>query len=76
VNVYRAYVMAKDRRFTSYTTFVCANDEHAIIWAQQLVDGHGVELWSGTRFVIRFNATGEPSAVPRDMTDGPVAPKK
>jgi hypothetical protein len=76
VNVYRVYVMGKGRRFTSNRTFVCANDENAIIWAQQLVDGHGVELWSGTRFVTHLNATGEPSAIPHEVTDGRMAPQK
>jgi hypothetical protein len=60
VNVYRIFVMGNGRRFTSQRTFVCANDQHAIVWAEQLVDGHDVELWSGTRFVIHLSAAGEP----------------
>ena len=47
-----------------------------MVWAQQLVDGHSIELWSGTRFVIHFNAEGEPSAIPHEVTDGRMAPQK
>jgi hypothetical protein len=76
VNVYRVYVMGKGRRFTSHRTFVCINDENALVWAQQLVDGHSIELWFGTRFVTHFNATGEPSAIPHGVTDGPMVLQK
>ena len=76
MNVYRVYVMGKGRRFTSHRTFVCANDENAMVWAQQLVDGHSIELWSGTRFVTHFNATGEPSAIPHEVMDGRMASQK
>jgi len=41
-------------------SFVCANDDDAIIWAKQIVDREPVELWSGARFIARleprFNA--------------------
>jgi hypothetical protein len=30
---------------------------------KQLDDGHGVELWSQDRFVIRLNAKGKPDAI-------------
>jgi hypothetical protein len=40
--------MGKGRRFTSQRTFVCANDQHAIVRAQQLVESHDIELWSGS----------------------------
>jgi hypothetical protein len=68
--------MGKGWRFTSHRTFVCVNDENAMVWAQQLVDGHSIELWSGNRFVTRFNATGEPSAIPHEVTDGRMASQK
>ena len=34
---------------------MCANDEGAIIWAKQLIDGYDVKLWSGDRFVIKLD---------------------
>jgi hypothetical protein len=68
VNVYRVYVMGEGRRFTGHRTFVCINDENALVWAQQLVDGHSIELWSGTRFVTHFNAAGERSAIRPSVT--------
>jgi hypothetical protein len=55
MSAYRAYVMGKDGHFASYSAFVCANDAHAIVWARQPADGHDVELWSETRFVIRID---------------------
>jgi len=50
--------------------------EHAIVWAQQLVDGHGLELWSRSRFVIRLSPTGEPVTVAQEATDGRMTPNK
>jgi hypothetical protein len=76
VSAYRAYVIGKDGHFASYRAFVCANDVHAIVWAMQLVDGHDVELWSETRFVIRLNATGKPGAISHEVIDGRMVPKK
>ena len=36
------------------TDLTCANDEDAKKQTKQLVDGHAVELWQGTRLLIRF----------------------
>jgi hypothetical protein len=55
---YRAYIVGTDGHFASFRAFVCNDDGDAIIWAEQLVDGHDVELWSGERFVKRL--TPEP----------------
>jgi hypothetical protein len=30
----------------------------AMVWAKQLLDRNDIELWSGDRFVIRFNHDG------------------
>jgi hypothetical protein len=35
--------------------FACDNDADAVEWAKQLVDGHDLELWSGTRLIIRLD---------------------
>jgi hypothetical protein len=51
---YRAYTVGPDGHIIGVEAMVCANDEEAIEWARRLVEGHGVELWSGSRLVIRF----------------------
>jgi hypothetical protein len=55
---YRAYVM-EDGHIRSSRAFVCDDDADAIVWANQLVDGHDIELWSGERFVTRLNRKQE-----------------
>jgi hypothetical protein len=53
---YRAYIIGSDGHFASFRAYACDNDEAAIAWAKQLVDeGHGVELWSGERFIVRLS---------------------
>jgi hypothetical protein len=51
---YRAHTIGDDGHFISHRAFVCSNDEDAITWARQLLDGHPIELWSRERFVIRI----------------------
>lgn len=42
-------------RSPSRCCHMCANDDIAIVWTKQLIDGYDVELWSSDRFVIRFD---------------------
>jgi hypothetical protein len=56
---YRAYFVGNDGHFVGFRAFVCASDAEATTWAQQLVDGHDVELWNGERFVLRLSPTPE-----------------
>jgi hypothetical protein len=51
---YRAYTLGSDDHFTAARGFTSACDADAIVWAEQLIDGHDIELWSGDRFVIRL----------------------
>jgi hypothetical protein len=44
-----------------HRSFVCANDDDAIVWAKQIVDQAPVELWSGARFIARL----EPRSLPK-----------
>jgi hypothetical protein len=53
---YRAYIIDGNDHFSSLRTFACDHDADAIKWAKQMVEGHDVELWSGTRFIIRLTA--------------------
>ena len=49
-------ISSADGHFTSYRTFCCHDDEEAIVWAGQLLDGQDVELCSGERFVVLLQA--------------------
>jgi hypothetical protein len=55
---YRAYVIGEDGHITNFRAFVCEGDADARIRAKQLLDGNDIELWSGNRFIIRFNHAG------------------
>jgi hypothetical protein len=55
VNEYRAYTIGDDGHFMASRAFTCADDDDAIVWARQLIDGRDVELWSGDRFVIKLD---------------------
>lgn len=51
---YRVYTVGTDGHFVNFRGFVCANDEDALVWARQGMDGAAVEVWSGDRFVTRL----------------------
>ena len=48
----------------------------ATVWAKQLVDGYGVELWQGGRFVVHLDATGKPEAISHKVTEGRMVSKE
>jgi hypothetical protein len=73
MNVYRADLVGKNGHIASSRAFVCANDDHAIVWAKQLAEGDGVELWCGNRFVFRLNAAGKSDS--HEVRDGRMVPK-
>jgi hypothetical protein len=50
---YRAYVVGRDGHFVGFEGFACRDDGEAIAKAKRRVADHDVELWSGTRFVIK-----------------------
>ena len=47
---YRAYTVGSDGRFIDTEPLVCADNSEAIQKAKRLINGHDVELWSGSRF--------------------------
>jgi hypothetical protein len=51
---YRVVTVDDAGKLGRQRSFVCANDDDAIVWANQLVDETPVELWSGARFVARL----------------------
>jgi hypothetical protein len=52
---YRAYIVGRDGHFITYRAFVCENDSEATELANQLVDGHDIELWNEDRFIVRLD---------------------
>jgi hypothetical protein len=56
VTGYRAYFVGIGGHFTKYEPLLCDSDDEAIDKAKRLVDGHDIELWSGSRLVVRLEA--------------------
>lgn len=52
---YRAYTVASDGHFVGCEPLVCADDAEAIHQAEQLLNGHDIELWHGERLVKQIN---------------------
>jgi hypothetical protein len=51
---YRVVKIDKSGQLGRHRSFVCDNDDDAIVWAKQSVEDAPVELWSGARFVARL----------------------
>jgi hypothetical protein len=51
---YRAYVIGRSGHFQKSIPLVCASDDAAKKEAEQLVDGHDIELWQRERKIARF----------------------
>jgi hypothetical protein len=49
---YRAYVIDDDGHVLDLLAFAGYSDDDATTWAEQLVDGHDIEIWLGERLVI------------------------
>lgn len=46
---YYAYAIGDDGHVVSRIDLLCDSDEDALRNAEQLVDGHAIELWQGAR---------------------------
>jgi hypothetical protein len=49
---YRVYKIKDNHVAGTPVVITCDSDQEAIQQAKSLVDGHDVELWDGSRFVI------------------------
>jgi hypothetical protein len=58
---YRAYRIEDGRIRSAPETFDSESDHAAITKAQQLIVGHDIELWQGSRFVTGFKASSPKS---------------
>ena len=52
---YRVYVLNKDNSIQMGIDLFCPDDDAARERAEQLVDGHDIELWQGRRKIIRLS---------------------
>lgn len=53
---YRAILIDGDGHTVSMYRIMAAGDDEAVVQAKALVDGHGVDLWDGIRFIEHFPA--------------------
>ena len=54
---YRLHAVTRDNHIKGVpVTVTCESDQEAIQYAEQMVDGHDIELWSGNRRVSRIKA--------------------
>ncbi|WP_439369654.1 hypothetical protein [Bradyrhizobium sp. DASA03120] len=51
---YYAYIIGHDGHIKERIDLVCDNDEEAKRSIEQLVDGHAIELWQETRWVVTY----------------------
>jgi hypothetical protein len=51
---YRAYAVGLDGHFVGFEAMVCASDAEAIKKAKLLAGDRPIELWSGSRFIVRL----------------------
>ena len=51
---YYAFVVDADGHIQNRVVVDCDNDDEAKRLAEQLVDGHAIELWQEARMVARF----------------------
>jgi|EndMetStandDraft_7_1072992.scaffolds.fasta_scaffold396844_1 hypothetical protein len=49
---YRVVPVDDAGKMGRHRSFVCANDDDAIVWAKQMIDQAPLELWSGARFSL------------------------
>jgi hypothetical protein len=68
---YRLYLLDGTNAVTRPARIVDADsDEYAIELATQLLNGHALELWSGSRLLVRLNPDTAASAAPQSTTKG------
>jgi hypothetical protein len=71
---YRAFTVGRDGHFNGFEPMTCANDNEAIKKATRLSAQYPVELWSGTRLVVRLPGP-EGEAVRHEIHEGRMVPK-
>jgi hypothetical protein len=52
---YRVNVFDRDNHVLKRVALDCADDNAAIEYAKQYIDGHDIEVWQGERRIARFD---------------------
>jgi hypothetical protein len=53
---YRIFTVGTDGHFIGSKPLLCDDDEEAVQKAEQLLDGHDLQIWSGPRYVRRLES--------------------
>jgi hypothetical protein len=61
---YYIYTLGDDGHVQSRVNAICDDDEQAKRHAEQLVDGHVVELWQEARKIAEFHPDNRPTSRP------------
>jgi hypothetical protein len=56
MNEYRFFLMRPDNTIQDTRVHRFSDDETALEYASQLVDGHDIEAWQGSRLLKRFKS--------------------
>jgi hypothetical protein len=56
---YRAYIIGDDGHFIDAAPLICGDDDAAVKQAEQLMNGRAIKLWSGERFIAKFEPKPE-----------------
>jgi hypothetical protein len=69
---YRAFTIGPDGHIDGSHAYSCANDEDAIVWAEQWLEASPIEVWSGERLVRRLTSAraGQTAIGTRGPRDG------
>lgn len=55
VSVYRVYIVGQSGHVDSIPQYIeCRDDAEAVQQARQIMDGHSIEIWEGTRIVKKL----------------------
>ena len=63
---YYAYIIGSDGHISNRVSILCDDDEEAMRLAEQLADGHTIELWQEARRITTFQPH-EPDAPTRRL---------
>jgi hypothetical protein len=74
--LYRVYKISRDNHITTMPDIVSfSDDEDVIEYAKTQLNGHGVEVWDGTRVVIRLLSTEKVPSAGGPPNSPPEAPE-
>jgi hypothetical protein len=67
VTDYRAYTVGDDGHFDGFEPLTCDNDDDVIAKACALLGRKDIEIWCGSRLVVRLTARNKPGAVTHEV---------